>query len=56
MFLIEGLGQSLAQSSDEFHEGLDALLEQRPPDFVGATQRGRNKAKGKAADASKAGK
>ncbi len=56
MFLIEGLGQSLAQSSDEFHEGLDALLEQRAPDFVGATQRGRNKAKGKAADASKAGK
>jgi 2-(1,2-epoxy-1,2-dihydrophenyl)acetyl-CoA isomerase len=36
MFLIEGLGQALAQSSDEFHEGLNSMLERRKVDFVNA--------------------
>jgi len=34
MFLYEGLGQALAMSSAEFHEGLDALLEKRPARFT----------------------
>ncbi len=35
MFLLEGLGQSLAMSSEEFREGLNALLEKRPARFMG---------------------
>lgn len=38
MMDYEDLAQSLAQSSAEFHEGLDALVEKRKPDFVGAAQ------------------
>lgn len=35
----EGLMQVLAMSSAEFQEGLAALLEKRPPDYLGAAQR-----------------
>ncbi|MBI4190628.1 MAG: enoyl-CoA hydratase/isomerase family protein [Betaproteobacteria bacterium] len=34
MFLLEGLGQSLAMSGEEFREGLNALLEKRPASFA----------------------
>lgn len=34
MFLLEGCGQVLAMSSNEFKEGLAALLEKRPADFT----------------------
>ena len=36
LFLMEGMGQSLAQSSAEFQEGLSALMEKRPADFSNA--------------------
>jgi 2-(1,2-epoxy-1,2-dihydrophenyl)acetyl-CoA isomerase len=36
MFMLEDLGQALAMSSDEFHEGLSAMLDRRPADFVAA--------------------
>lgn len=39
MFLLEGLGQSLAMSSDEFREGLNALMEKRPANFIGGPKR-----------------
>lgn len=39
MFLLDGLGQALAQSSAEFHEGLDSMMERRPADFPAADQR-----------------
>lgn len=39
MFLLEGLGQALAQSSAEFHEGLASMMERRPADFPGADER-----------------
>ena len=38
LMLFEDLGQSLAMSSAEFQEGLAALREKRPPDFVAAAQ------------------
>lgn len=38
MFLLEALGQGLAMSSGEFHEGLTAMLEKRPADFPGAAK------------------
>jgi len=38
MFAFEGLGQALAMSGPEFREGLDAALEKRRPDFIGATE------------------
>ncbi len=34
MFLLEDMGQALAQSSGEFREGLSALMEKRSPDFL----------------------
>lgn len=40
MFAYEGLGQALAMSSAEFHEGLAAALENRPADFAGASRDG----------------
>ena len=43
MFLIEGLGQALAMSSEEFREGLSAMLDRRPADFVKAGERGNSK-------------
>lgn len=36
MFLLEGLGQALMQSGEEFSEGLDALTAKRPARFQGA--------------------
>lgn len=33
MFLLEGLGQSLAMSSAEFQEGINAMMENRPARF-----------------------
>jgi len=33
MFLLEGLGQSLAMSSTEFQEGVNAMIENRPARF-----------------------
>jgi len=36
MFAFEGFGQALAMASPEFREGLNALMEKRPADFVGA--------------------
>lgn len=45
MFLIEGLGQALAQSSNEFHEGLSSMLERRPVDFMNADERAQDKTK-----------
>jgi len=36
MLEYEDLGQSLAMSSAEFHEGLTALVEKRPADYSGA--------------------
>lgn len=38
MMLYEDLGQSLAQSSAEFNEGLEALKTRRSPDFLGAAK------------------
>ena len=34
----EDLGQVLAMSSAEFKEGLAALIEKRPPDYIAAAQ------------------
>jgi 2-(1,2-epoxy-1,2-dihydrophenyl)acetyl-CoA isomerase len=39
MFAYEGFGQVLAMASGEFHEGLDALLERRKPDFAACANR-----------------
>ncbi|AHG64166.1 enoyl-CoA hydratase/isomerase family protein [Advenella mimigardefordensis] len=36
MFAYEGFGQVLAMSNPEFKEGLTALINKQPPDFVGA--------------------
>ncbi|MCG3771706.1 MAG: 4-chlorobenzoyl coenzyme A dehalogenase-2 [Nitrosomonadaceae bacterium] len=36
MFLMEGLGQALGMSSGEFREGLSAMLEKRPAEFINA--------------------
>lgn len=36
MFAYEGLGAALAYSNPEFREGVAAMIEKRPPDFVGA--------------------
>jgi 2-(1,2-epoxy-1,2-dihydrophenyl)acetyl-CoA isomerase len=36
MYLYEDLGQSLAQSTAEFQEGLASMMERRPADFLGA--------------------
>ncbi len=45
MFLIEGLGQALGMSSNEFREGLCAMLERRQADFVSSAVRARSKVK-----------
>lgn len=45
MFLIEGLGQALGMSSHEFREGLSAMLERRPADFVNAAGHAQDKAR-----------
>ncbi|MGD9945207.1 MAG: enoyl-CoA hydratase/isomerase family protein, partial [Burkholderiaceae bacterium] len=44
MFMLEGLGQALAQSHPEFREGLAAALEKRPADFAGAARRAEDRA------------
>jgi len=38
LMLYEDLGQSLAQSSAEFSEGLEALKGRREADFLGAAE------------------
>ncbi|CAP41565.1 MULTISPECIES: enoyl-CoA hydratase/isomerase family protein [Alcaligenaceae] len=38
MLAAEGLGQALAMSHPEFREGLNALIERRPADFIGAPE------------------
>lgn len=36
MMSFEGFGQALAMSNPEFREGLNALIDRRPADFIGA--------------------
>ena len=45
MIAFEGFGQALAMSNPEFREGLNALIERRPADFLKATTTNQNGSK-----------